>query len=306
TFRDLIGEHPAFVRCLQKARQAAFSGMSTLIVGESGTGKELFAHAIHHHGDRSEAPFLRVNCPAIPATLLESELFGYEKGAFTGAIKDKEGKFELAQGGSIFLDEIGDMDITLQSKLLRVLQEREVERLGSNHVVPVDVRVIAATNQDLGERIQKGLFRKDLYYRLEAICIEIPPLRTRRSDIPILVEHFMKEGMAGRPPCYLSKEGMEMFTDYDWPGNVRELKNTVERLLLCAEGQTVGREEVLLALEGRRGESAPSAGLTLAAIEAQAIRRSLECHGRSLSGKKRAAGELGISLSCLYDKIRKY
>lgn len=306
SFDDLLGEHPLFRACVHEARQAAFSGMSVLIAGESGTGKELFAHAIHSYGSRAGAPFIRVNCPAIPAALLESELFGHEKGAFTGALREKKGKFEVAHGGSIFLDEIGDMDITLQSKLLRVLQEREIERLGGNQIVPINVRVVAATNQNLDDRIVQGLFRKDLYYRLAAIRIEVPPLRARKSDIPLLVAYFIKELAGGRLPCRMSQEAHEEFFSYPWPGNVRELRNAVERLLLWAGGRVVGREEAQLAIFGRREMVRQEKAVTLSDMEKSAIFAALERNGPSLSGKKTAAIELGISLSCLYDKIKKY
>lgn len=309
-FKDLIGTHPDFVRCLNKARQAAFSGASVLITGESGTGKELVANAIHQQGNRAGGPFIRVNCPAIPATLLESELFGHEKGAFTGAVKDKIGKFELAHGGSIFLDEIGDMEVVLQSKLLRVLQEREVERIGSNKTVSIDVRVIAATNQDLWQQIEKGLFRKDLYYRLDVIHIEIPPLRQRRGDIPLLVEHMLKKHADGKIPCRVSREALNELTAYDWPGNVRELENVVEKLLLYHEGPDIEKADVLYALGSHPSQVSHKpgglAGLTLAQVEEIVIGQALDNHGRNLEGKKRAAAELGISLSCLYDKVRKY
>ncbi len=309
-FHDLLGVHPDFVGCINKAKQAAFSNSSVLITGESGTGKELIANAIHQHGSRAGGPFIRVNCPAIPATLLESELFGHEKGAFTGALKDKVGKFELAQGGSIFLDEIGDMEVALQSKLLRVLQEHEVERIGSNKTVSVDVRVIAATNQDLHQQIQKGLFRKDLYYRLDVIHIEIPPLRRRKSDIPLLVEHMLKKHSDNKIPCRISKDALKELTAYDWPGNVRELENVVEKLLLYHEGPDIKKADVIYALGSHPGLQAQDffslAGLPLSKAEEVLISQALNTYGRNLAGKKQAAAELGISLSCLYAKIRKY
>lgn len=308
SFQDLIGESPAFRSCIERAMRAASSDASVLITAESGTGKELFAHAIHGYSARKEAPFIRVNCPAIPGTLLESELFGHEKGAFTGAVKEKAGKFELAQNGSIFLDEIGDLDIVLQAKLLRVLQERELERIGGTRTIPLNVRVIAATNQDLREQIHQGKFRQDLYYRLNVVHIEIPPLRHRRSDIPLLFEHMLKKHGAGTLPCTISREALKLLVDYDWPGNVRELENIAERLLLYREGPVIGPGDVLRVL-GDREDTSPTMefeGLTLAKMEELAIRQALERHGSTLEGKKRAAQELGISLSGLYKKLKQY
>ncbi|MGE4277007.1 MAG: sigma-54 interaction domain-containing protein [Lawsonibacter sp.] len=308
TFRDLIGEHLSFRSCVDRAVQAAKGDASVLITGESGTGKELFAHAIHGYGARAESPFIRVNCPAIPSTLMESELFGYEKGAFTGAQKEKPGKFELAQHGSIFLDEIGDLDIILQAKLLRVLQEREVERLGGTKTIPLDVRVIAATNQDLWEEIRQGKFRQDLYYRLNVIHIEIPPLRQRRTDIPLLLEQMLKKHSGGRIPCSISKDAMKIFMDYDWPGNVRELENAAERLLLYRNGPIVHQDDALYVLGDRETGSSfwHLSEMSLAEMEKLMIQNALERRGTSLEEKKQVAAELGISLSTLYEKIRKY
>lgn len=308
SFQDLVGENPHFLECVRKAKRAAQSDASVLITGESGTGKELFAHAIHSHSLRSNGPFIRVNCPAIPSSLLESELFGYEKGAFTGASREKKGKFELAQGGSIFLDEIGDLDFTLQSKLLRTLQEKEVERVGSTRTVALDVRVIAATNQNLQEQISMKLFRQDLYYRLNVIRLEVPPLRERKSDIPLLLNHFLQKHTRGVVPCSISGEALKLLIGYDWPGNVRELENVAERLLLYREGDVVGQEDVTRALGGRPGAAPRSAPdiLPLAQLEEQAIKQALERCGTSLEGKKRAAAQLGISLSGLYKKLHQY
>ncbi len=308
SFQDIVGESPAFQACIQRAMRAASSDASVLITGESGTGKELLAHAIHGSSSRAEGPFIRVNCPAIPENLLESELFGHEKGAFTGAIKEKMGKFELAQNGSIFLDEIGDMDFVLQAKLLRVLQEHEVERIGATKTIPLNVRVIAATNQNLQERIQQGKFRRDLYYRLNVVQIEIPPLRQRKSDIAPLLNHMMKKHSMGAVPCTISREALETLMDYDWPGNVRELENIAERLLLYREGSVIGREDVLRILgECEDVTASRSFGtLSLAKIEELAIKQALERCGDTLEGKKRAAAELGISLSGLYKKLKQY
>ncbi|MEA4891416.1 MAG: sigma 54-interacting transcriptional regulator [Peptococcaceae bacterium] len=304
---DLVGVSEAFLACLNQARQAAFRQATVLITGESGTGKELFAHGIHRIGNRANNPFIKVNCPASPSTLLESELFGYEKGAFTGAGREKPGKFELADGGSIFLDEVGDMELILQSKLLRVLQEHEVERLGSNEIKKIDVRVIAATNQDLLELVQKGLFRKDLYYRLDVIHIHIPPLRERRVDIPVLVEHLLKKLSPGRRLPRMEGGALEVLTRYDWPGNVREMENFVAKLSAYQEKSVITRDDVLQVLQGKGLELGQElTGLTLEELEKQAIQKALEKYGNSLAGKRETARSLGISLSSLYDRIKKF
>lgn len=307
SFRDLLGADSAFRACVELARQAADSDAAVLITGESGTGKELFAHAIHGASRRAEAPLIRVNCPAIPASLMESELFGYEKGAFTDAKKDKPGKFELAQKGSIFLDEIGDMEFTLQGKLLRVLQEHEVERIGGTKTIPLDVRVISATNQNLEEQIRDKRFRQDLYYRLNVIQIRIPPLCQRRGDIPLLMEEMLKKHNDKGVPITLTKEAMALLMEYDWPGNVRELENTAERLLLFRTGSEISKSDVLNVLGERKpGASALPQGATLAQLEAMAIRDALKRHGSDLAGKRAAAAELDISLSGLYKKLKGY
>lgn len=325
TFMDLVGEDQGFQQGIRQAKQAADSNSTVLITGESGTGKELFAHSIHEFGHRSKGPFIKVNCPAIPSTLLESELFGYEKGAFTGANKTKMGKFELANGGTIFLDEIGDLDLLLQAKLLRVLQEREVERVGGTQTLRVDVRIIAATNQNLQELIEKGLFRKDLYYRLNVIHIHVPSLRERAEDIPLLAEQLLQRyaktnrllkkakekdvSGEGGQFCLPIFEGaaMEVLCQYDWPGNVRELENVLEKLMIFSDCHLITKEDVVYALYAQEGISLDEvAGQTLAAMEKKMILAALKRHGESLAGKKEVARELGISLTCLYDKIKKY
>lgn len=324
TFMDLVGEDQGFLQGIRQAKQAADSNSTVLITGESGTGKELFAHSIHEFGHRSKGPFIKVNCPAIPSTLLESELFGYEKGAFTGAAKTKMGKFELANGGTIFLDEIGDLDLLLQAKLLRVLQEREVERVGGTQTLRVDVRIIAATNQNLQELIEKGLFRKDLYYRLNVIHIHVPSLRERAEDIPLLAEQLLKRYARSNrllkkvsdkiesgvdQSCHPSFEAaaIEVLCRYEWPGNVRELENVIEKLMIFSDCHLITKEDVVYALYAQEGVSLDEvAGQTLAAMEKKMILAALKRHGESLVGKKAAARELGISLTCLYDKVKKY
>lgn len=334
TFLDLVGENTVFQNCVRQAKQAADSNSTVLITGESGTGKELFAHSIHEFGQRGKGPFIKVNCPAIPGTLLESELFGYEKGAFTGAAKSKIGKFELAHGGTIFLDEIGDLDMVLQAKLLRVLQEREVERVGGSHPIQVDVRVIAATNQNLQELIDKGLFRKDLYYRLNVIHIHVPPLRERSEDISLIAEQMLHKlyennlknrisfgkgfaekravpdtgavPMENQPPK-LDRFAIQELRNYSWPGNVRELENLMEKLMLFSDCRIITREDVVYGLYAdEKVQLNEVCCQSLAMMEKRMIMASLERHGNTLSGKKAAAKELGISLTCLYDKLKKY
>lgn len=240
SFAGIIGRSPAIQRVFEAISKVADSDSTVLISGESGTGKELVARAIHDLSSRAKGPMIPVNCGAIPSELLESELFGHVKGAFTGAISNRQGRFELAQGGSIFLDEIGDMPAMLQVKLLRVLQERKFEPVGAMKAVSADVRIIAATNKDLEESVKNKSFREDLFYRLNVIPIHIPALRERKSDIPILVESFAKRFNSDkrRSVRFENQEVMDLFLRYDWPGNVRELENLVERLVVfCGDGQ---------------------------------------------------------------------
>lgn len=335
SFADLVGESAVFKKCIAQAKQAADSMSTVLITGESGTGKELFSHGIHEFGSRSKGPFIKVNCPAIPGTLLESELFGYEKGAFTGANKAKIGKFELANGGTIFLDEIGDLDLYLQAKLLRVLQEREIERVGGMQPVRIDVRVIAATNKNLKEAVARGEFRSDLYYRLNVIHIQLPSLRERREDIPLLAQQMIQKycerdwferktfparvlrdaggAINGMEPLsenqipQLDAGAMQELRDYNWPGNVREMENFVEKLMILGKDTLITREDVTAILYP--AESLPLEqveGKTISAMEKRMILAALKRHGETLEGKKAAAKELGISLTCLYDKLKKY
>jgi DNA-binding NtrC family response regulator len=244
----IIGDHPAILRVLALARQVAKSRATVLISGESGTGKEMFARFLHCHSDRAGGPFVAINCAALPEHLLESELFGHEKGAFTGAIAKKLGKFEMAQGGTILLDEISEMDLGLQAKLLRVLQEGEFDRVGGTETVRADVRVLATTNRRLEEYVEEGKFRQDLYYRLNVIPLKLPPLRDRGQDIPGLAAYFAdKYGRAyGLPRVRFTAEAMDWLTRYDWPGNVRELQNLMERAVLLAGGGAVKKAHFLL------------------------------------------------------------
>lgn len=241
--RALVGESPGMKQIQEKVRRVAPTTGSVLITGENGTGKELVAHSVHALSPRFNKPFVEVNCAAIPEELIESELFGHEKGAFTGATQLRRGKFDLANGGTLFLDEIGDMSLKTQAKILRILQEQKFERVGGTQTISVDVRVVAATNKDLKAEIARGAFREDLYYRLNVVPFVIPPLRERKEDIPVLADHFLKEFSAshGRPPRALTAEGLKVLLTYPWPGNVRELKNLIERLVILTHESEEGR-----------------------------------------------------------------
>ena len=257
TFSSIIGESPSLQKAIELSKVASHSNITTLILGESGTGKELFAHAIHNASARKNAPFVVVNCGALPRDLIQSELFGYDPGAFTGAQKQgKPGKFELAEGGTIFLDEIGDMPLEAQINLLRVIQNKEVSRIGGKFSRPIDVRIIAATNKRLQQSVRDGSFREDLFYRLSVLTIDVPPLRERQQDVMLLAESFLRAGVqAIHKPCRgFSAEVAEIFSRYPWPGNVRELENIVERSLNIARGDTIEREDLPLSLLEREDE----------------------------------------------------
>ncbi len=236
---NIVGAHGSMQDVFRIVHKVAASTSTVLIYGESGTGKELVARALHHQSDRRDRPFYAVNVAALPESILEAELFGHEKGAFTGAESRKVGLFEQASGSTLFLDEVGDLKRDLQVKLLRTLQEREILRVGGTERIKVDVRIIAATNQDLERAVREGRFREDLYYRLNVIPIVLPPLRERRTDIPLLVEHFVKKYAGGRPAHASATEALKALVDYDWPGNVRELESVIERALLLAEGEEI-------------------------------------------------------------------
>jgi transcriptional regulator with PAS, ATPase and Fis domain len=285
---------------------------TVLIRGESGTGKELIAKAIHYNSPRRDKRFLKVNMAALPETLLESELFGHEKGAFTGATERRIGRFEAAHGGTLFLDEIGDLPAPLQVKLLRVLQEREIERLGSHQPIPVDIRILAATNQDLERAVQERRFREDLYYRLNVFPIVLPPLRARRGDLPLLIEFVLQKFATrlGKPVTAISREAMEALLRYDYPGNVRELENILERAMILARRDAVYVEDLPLHLRDNTPEAigAPQTQQTslsevVHAVERQMILRALERHG---GVQTRAAAELGISERVLRYKLHKH
>ncbi|SFR06171.1 sigma-54 interaction domain-containing protein [Desulfoscipio geothermicus] len=308
TFADILGNNPELKKCIQVAERAAQSNTTVLLLGESGTGKELFAHAIHYASSRREKPFIKVNCAAIPENLLESEFFGYAKGAFTGAVKSKIGKFELANGGTIFLDEIGDMNLSLQGKLLRVLQEMEFERVGGNQTIHVDVRVIAATNRNLRDLIRTGKFREDLYYRLNVVEVTIPPLRVRKEDLPALVNHLIVKlnRKLGKKVQRLSRDAEEVLYSYDWPGNVRELENVVERVMVTVDEEILTKKNFIQHVS--QFKPVPETDVELIPIDRMEqilIQKALMKFGNSVEGKRRAAQALNISLATLYNKIKR-
>lgn len=307
SFHDIISKNPKMHDIFELVQEVASLKSTVLVQGESGTGKELVARAIHYSGERSARPFVGVSCAALAETLLESELFGHEKGSFTGAVAQKKGKFELADGGTIFLDEIGDISPKLQMDLLRVLQERSFYRVGGTEELTVDVRVIAATHRDLSEAVAAGTFRDDLYYRLNVINIQLPPLRERREDIPILVRNFMERlsHELGREVDDITETGLRLLMDYNWPGNVRELENAVERAMVTCKTRVLTDEDfTFLEQNGSRKQlwSVPD-NLPLHAVEKQVIVATIKRTGGNI---KEAASVLGIDRSTLYDKIKKY
>ncbi|MFD1706991.1 sigma-54-dependent Fis family transcriptional regulator [Siminovitchia sediminis] len=305
TFHDVIGASSTIRKVKEEAMAAAGTDSNVLLIGESGTGKDLFAQAIHHESNRRHKPFIAINCGGIPRDLLGSELFGYEDGAFTGARRGgTPGKFELAEGGTIFLDEIGEMSLEMQVLLLRVLQDKKIVRIGGYKVVPVNVRIIAATNKNLREEVKKGNFREDLFFRLNVIPIHIPPLRERREDIPRLAEQFMKNlsERVGKPHLQVAPSFYEALLKYDWPGNVRELQNILERVIVKGTGRLLGPEELPAEVVG--DISAVSQSLPMKdEIQKQALLQSIAiCEGNY----SKAARYLGIARSTLYRKLEKY
>jgi len=304
-FNQIVGNSAALRWVLDMVRIAAPTDATVLINGETGTGKELIAKAIHNQSPRRHAPFAKINCAAIPAELLESELFGHEKGAFTGAIAQTTGRFQLAHKGTLFLDEIGDLPLQLQPKLLRVLQEQEFERLGSARTIKVDVRIVAATNQDLGLMVQDRRFRADLYYRLNVFPIVLPPLRVRTEDIPLLVHHFVSK-FARRMNKEFSRvpsEVMEVLRLYDWPGNIRELQNFLERATVMSSGPELRPPPEELKRLVKR--DAPGAIRTLAEAEREHILQVLEQAGWVVGGRKGAAVLLGLPRTTLLSRMHK-
>jgi DNA-binding NtrC family response regulator len=309
-FGEIIGVSVPMKEIFRTIRKVAATRANVLIEGESGTGKELAARAIHYQGDRRNRPFIKLNCAALPPNLIESELFGHEKGAFTGAVSRRPGRFELADGGTIFLDEISEIDISLQSKLLRVLQEREFERVGSHKSIRVDVRVLASTNRNLKKQVQNGAFREDLYYRLNVVPIRLPSLKDRKGDISLLADHFLKKYLHenGKAAKEFTPEALEQMERYPWPGNVRELQNVIERAVVLDRDRTIrpgdlGIFEINGSGDDRKAEKETGASLPLEEIEKRAILTTLEqCGGN----RTRTASVLGISVRTLRNKLNGY
>jgi transcriptional regulator with GAF, ATPase, and Fis domain len=304
-FQEIVGESPALKRTLSRISQVAPTDSTVLLLGETGTGKELLARAIHERSPRSARTMVRVNCAGIPPSLVESELFGHEKGAFTGALATRIGRFELADGGTLFLDEIGDLGLDLQSKLLRVLQEGEFERVGSSQTRKVDVRLVAATHRDLASAVEAGRFRADLYYRLNVFPVRVPPLRERREDIPLLVWWFVQRRQAklGRHIEKVPRRTMESLAAYPWPGNVRELENVVERALILSPGTTLHLDDSFSGGEpvGTTGR-APE---TIEAVERAHVAAVLDRRGGRIEGPGGAAEVLGLKASTLRSRMKK-
>ena len=302
----LVGDSPAIEKLREQVRRIGPSSGRVLVTGENGSGKELVAHAVHALSKRSSGPFVKLNCAAIPKDLLESELFGYERGAFTGAVQSKKGRLELADGGTLFLDEVGDLAAEAQSKLLRVIETNELERVGGTRTAKVDVRLVAATNKDLAEGVRSGEFREDLYFRLNVLPVVVPPLRERRTDVGTLAEYFLAQFAAieGRGALHLSPDGLELLSEYHWPGNVRELRNLMERAVVLVEGDTIGAADLLPWLESPPDEN-DDAGLRgrVARSEIDSIRRALEAADWNVT---QAASGLGIDRTNLHRKMRKY
>jgi len=310
----LIGEHPLIHRITQLVQKVAATDVTVLIMGESGTGKELVARSIHTLSVRNERPFIPVNCGAIPAELLESEMFGHERGAFTGAIGQRAGMFQLANGGTIFLDEVGEMSGTLQVKLLRVLQDREVRPVGADRSFRVDVRVIAASNKELAAEVDAGNFREDLFYRLQVIPIVMPPLRERRSDIPLLIRHFLDKHNEKRPgrPATIAEDAMVHLWEYDWPGNVRELENLLERLVILSEDGRISLENLPPNIRSfisekkiprpTLGEEGLDLNMAVEEFENRLIEEALR---RTKGNKQAAARLLGLKRTTLVAKLRR-
>ncbi len=307
-FGSIVGSSDRIRDVIDLAGRVAASDATVLITGERGTGKELLARGIHFNSARSQGPFIAVNCAAIPEALMESELFGHVKGAFTGATRDKEGKFELADGGTILLDEIGDLRVDLQAKILRVLQERTVDRVGGAKPIPVDVRVIASTNRDIEQAIRDGKFREDLYDRINVVAIQMPPLRDRKEDIPLLVQYFLKK-YNRTTDVSLSEEALGVLVSYGWPGNVRELESVIERASVLRRGSVISPDDLPEKLKKEKGGidslilNLPEEGIALEDLEKSLIIKALEKHK---GNQTRAAEYLGITRPTLIYRMEKY
>ncbi len=316
-FENIVGQSAAICKVLEMAGQVAKSDTTVLITGESGTGKELVSRAIHFNSARSSDPFVAVNCAAIPPSLLEAELFGFEKGAFTGAVRQKKGRFELASGGTIFLDEISDMPLDIQAGLLRVIEEQEFERLGGTRTIKVNVRVIAATNKDLASLVTRGQFREDLYHRINVFPIHLPPLRERPEDIPLLAKHFMTEigASLGKKPVRLTDSALNALMEQRWPGNVRELRNIIERALILCQGEAITRNHLIfnepvsakrmdrIDLEELCSVALDQTDFSLEQLEERLLKLAMERAGHNVS---RAARLLGMTRATLRYRLEKF
>ncbi|RMG74788.1 MAG: sigma-54-dependent Fis family transcriptional regulator [Nitrospirae bacterium] len=306
----IVGQSASMKQVIDTVKKVSPTNATVLILGESGTGKELIARAIHYNSPRKKAPFTALNCASIPENLLESELFGYEPGAFTGASTRKKGLIEETQGGTLFLDEIGDMPISLQAKLLRVLQDGEIRRLGGKDSFRVDIRIIAATNRDLEEMIKEGTFREDLYYRLRVVTIKIPPLRERREDIPLLCEHFLKKYNQefGKRLKGISEEALKALTDYSWPGNIRQLQSVIERAVILSDGERLELDDIRDEISGGVSKNIldldiPDEGIVFEEIEKALLKKAME---KSNFVAKRAAELLGMSYKTFWYRWEKF
>lgn len=307
-FGNIIGEHPSMQRLMKNIAQVARSRATVLIHGETGTGKELIAAAIHQNSNRKAKPFVRLNCASLSETLLESELFGHERGSFTGAMSRREGRFKQADGGTLFLDEVSEIPPSVQIKLLRFLQEREFERVGGNETLKVDVRVVAATNRDLKQRVDEGRFREDLYYRLKVVQLDVPPLRVRRSDIPLLAHGFLRKYAAENERAVrgFTHEALQHLLVYPWPGNVRELENAIERAVVMCEGDLIQQDDLPTSAHGDMQNGSVMAlipGVTMAELERIAILRTLDAVDGSTA---RAAEILGISQRKIQYRVKEW
>jgi Nif-specific regulatory protein len=314
-FDAIIGRSPKFIAAIESARKVAATATTVLLTGESGTGKEVLARAIHQGSARADGPFVAINCAALPETLVESELFGHERGAFTGADRLKRGRFELAAGGTLFLDEIGELTPVVQAKLLRVLQERQYQRVGGTTTLEADVRLIAATNRDLERAVAGGRFRDDLYYRVAVFRIHLPALRERGEDVLLLADHFVNElgaKMESRG-ARLSGEARELMLEHSWPGNVRELQNAIERALILAEGAAISAKCLGIARQPLRDAMTPAVpaapredGTAMQTIAAQEKRMIIEVLQRTQGQQQRAAALLGLTRFQLYNRLKRY
>ena len=311
-FDNLIGQSPNFESMLRSARMVAATDVTVLIIGETGTGKELLAHALQKHSPRAGFPFVTINCAALPETLVESELFGHKKGSFTGATSNQPGRFQAANRGTVFLDEVDSLPVPLQAKLLRFLETGEIQPVGEASSSHVDIRIIAATNANLQERINRGEFRKDLYYRLNVVPMEIPPLRERIGDVQVLLNHYINQFTKEHnlPAITVSKSALNRLNSYSWPGNVRELRNVCERLCILLAGQTIEEHHLppeVLGLHEEEPKSAgirlPERGIDLEQVEIDLIRQALD---RTNGNRTRSAKLLGISRDTLLYRMQKY